>query len=54
MTTDQMQDVLMYDKDLLTPDEAVELLTDMFDEKFEFSENEVRRRLGLREKTREE
>lgn len=53
MTTDQMQDVMMYNKDLLSADEAVELLADMFDEKYEISPNQVRTALNLKEKSDE-
>jgi hypothetical protein len=53
MTTDQMQDVMLYDKDLLTADEAIELLADMFDESYEISPAKIRRALSLKEKSDE-
>lgn len=53
MTTEQMQEALMYDKDLLTQDEAIELLADMFDERYEISPAKVRRFFGIKEKANE-
>lgn len=54
MTTEQMQEVFMYDKDLLTPDEAVELLADMFDEGDEITPNKIRQAFNLKEKVDEQ
>jgi len=48
MKIEQMQEAFMYDKDLLTGDEAIELFAEMFDEKHEITPTKIRRAFGLK------
>lgn len=54
MNTVQMQQAFMYDKDTLTPDEAVELLSEMFESIHEVTPTRIRTAFNLKGVDKEE